>query len=163
MYPIHSDDPTIEALAKALQQQEKAIGIDLKIEKRAAADFSTDFSTKNWDAFSLRFTDSDPFGPLWFCQLYCSDSSLNLSGTGTPEIDEKIKDEVESQTTAEDWTAATMKLEPEIIKETWGVIPLYNGPSIFTVKDGLANLTPEPYVGLDLFGVTPVENVGWEK
>ncbi|WP_334151908.1 ABC transporter family substrate-binding protein [Microbacterium sp.] len=163
VYPVHSDDPTIEALAKALQQQEKAIGIDLQIEKRAPADFSTDFSTKNWDAFSLRFTDSDPFGPLYFCQLYCSDSSLNLSGTGTPEIDEKIKDQVESTTTAADWTAATMKLEPEIIKETWGVIPLYNGPSIFTAKTGLANLTPEPYVGLDLFGVSPVENVGWEK
>jgi len=163
VFPVHSDDPTQEALAKALQQQQKAVGIDLQIEKRAPADFSTDFSTKNWDAFSLRFTDSDPFGPLYFCQLYCSDSSLNLSGTGTPEIDEKIKDQVESQTTAEDWTAATMKLEPEIIKETWGVIPLYNGPSIYTVKKGLANLTPEPYVGLDLFGVQPVENVGWEK
>ena len=163
VFPVHSDDPTQEALAKALQQQQKAVGIDLQIEKRAPADFSTDFSTKNWDAFSLRFTDSDPFGPLYFCQLYCSDSSLNLSGTGTPEIDEKIKDQVESQTTAEDWTAATMKLEPEIIKETWGVIPLYNGPSSYTVKKGLANLTPEPYVGLDLFGVQPVENVGWEK
>ncbi|WP_144872993.1 ABC transporter family substrate-binding protein [Microbacterium sp. 1.5R] len=163
VFPVHSDDPTQEALAKALQQQQKAVGIDLQIEKRAPADFSTDFSTKNWDAFSLRFTDSDPFGPLYFCQLYCSDSGLNLSGTGTAEIDEKIKDQVESQTTAEDWTAATMKLEPEIIKETWGVIPLYNGPSIFTVKEGLANLTPEPYVGLDLFGVQPVENVGWEK
>ena len=56
-----------------------------------------------------------------------------------------------------------MKLEPEIIEETWGVIPLYNGPSIYVVKNGLANLTPEPYVGLDLFGVPPVENVGWEK
>ena len=30
-------------------------------------------------------------------------------------------------------------------------------------KEGLANLTPEPYVGLDLFGIQPVENVGYEK
>ncbi|MDA4894336.1 MULTISPECIES: ABC transporter family substrate-binding protein [Microbacterium] len=163
VYPIHSDDPTIEALAKAIQQQEKAIGIDVQIEKRPSADFSPDFTSKNWDAFSLRFTDSDPFGPLWFCQLYCSDSTLNLSGTSTPEIDQEIKDKVESQTTAEAWTEASMKLEPEIIKETWGVIPLYNGPSISVVKKGLANLTPEPYVGLDGYGVTPVENVGWEK
>jgi peptide/nickel transport system substrate-binding protein len=56
-----------------------------------------------------------------------------------------------------------MKLEPEIIKETWGVIPLYNGPSIQVAKKGLANLTPETYVGLDLYRVGPVENVGWEK
>lgn len=162
-YPVFSDDPTIEALAKALQQQEKAIGIDLQIDVRPSSDFSADFTSKNWDAMSLRFTDSDPFGPAWFCQLYCSDSGLNLSGTGTADIDKQIKDEVESQTTAEEWTAASMKLEPKIIDETWGVIPLYNGPNITVAKKGLANLTPEPYVGQDLFGITPVENVGWEK
>jgi len=55
-----------------------------------------------------------------------------------------------------------MELEPEIYKR-WGLIPLYNGPQIYTVQEGLANLTPEPYVGLDLFGIQPVENVGWEK
>ena len=53
-------------------------------------------------------------------------------------------------------------LESEIFQE-WGLIPLYNGPTISAVKTGLANLTPEPYVGLDGFGVQPVENVGWEK
>ena len=56
-----------------------------------------------------------------------------------------------------------MKLESEIFAETWGVLPAFNGPEIWTVKNGLANLTPEPYVGLDLFGITPVENVGYEK
>jgi peptide/nickel transport system substrate-binding protein len=163
VYPIFGEDPTIEALAKSIQAQQKEIGIDVQIEVRASADFSNDFTSKNWDMFSLRFTDSDPFGPAYFCQLYCSDSGLNLSGTGTADIDKQIADEVESQTTSEAWTAASMELEPKIIEETWGVIPLYNGPSIYVVKNGLANLTPEPYVGLDLFGVTPVENVGWEK
>ncbi|WP_424935878.1 MULTISPECIES: ABC transporter family substrate-binding protein [Bacteria] len=163
VFPTHNDSPTILAMLKALQQQQKAIGIDMKIEQRPSADFSTDFTTKNWDAFSLQFTDGDPFGPSNFCQLYCSDSSLNLSGTGSEEIDKRVKDEVESQTTPEAWTSAAMKLESEIVKDTWGIIPLYNGPWIVTAKKGLANLTPEPYVGLDLFGVTPVENVGWEK
>ena len=162
VFPTHNDSPTNLAMLQALQQQQKAIGIDLQIEQRPSADFSTDFTTKNWDAFLLQFTDGDPFGPAYFCQLYCSDSSLNLSGTSTAEIDEKISDQVESQTTAASWTEASMKLEPEIIKETWGVIPLFNGPWIVTAKKGLANLTPEPYVGLDGFGITPVENVGWE-
>ncbi|MGN7859150.1 ABC transporter family substrate-binding protein [Microbacterium sp. 22303] len=162
-YPVFSDSPVQAALAKALQQQEKAVGIDLKIDTRAPSNFSNDVATKNWDALGLRFTDSDPFGPAWFCQMYCSDSNLNLSSTGTAEIDKKIKGDVESQTTTESWTKAAMKLEPEIIKETWGVIPLYNGPSIQVAKKGLANLTPETYVGLDLYRVGPVENVGWEK
>lgn len=163
VYPVFSDDPTQEAIAKSLQAQQKEIGIDVQIDIRPSTDFGADLTSKNWDVVGLRFTDSDPFGPAWFCQLYCSDSGLNLSGTGTAEIDEQIKSEVESQTTPEDWTAASMKLEPEIIAETWGVIPLYNGPNITVAKTGLANLTPEPYVGQDLFGITPVENVGWEK
>ncbi|MFC9984386.1 ABC transporter substrate-binding protein, partial [Microbacterium keratanolyticum] len=162
-YPIFSDDPVQEALAKALQQQLKAVGFDVTIDKRSPQDFSTDYTSKNWDIFSLRFTSSDPFGAAWFCQLYCSDSGLNLSATGTPEIDARIHDELETISDPEKQTAAAMKLEAEIFAETWGIIPMYNGPSIFTVKAGLANLTPEPYVGLDLFGVTPVENVGWEK
>ncbi|KYJ98905.1 ABC transporter family substrate-binding protein [Microbacterium sp. p3-SID338] len=162
-FPVFGEDPTLEALAKSLQAQQKEIGIDLKIDVRASADFSNDLTSKNWDVVSLRFTDSDPFGPAWFCQLYCSDSQLNLSSTSTPEIDKQIADEVESQKDAESWTSAAMELEPKIVEETWGVIPLYSGPSIYVVKNGLANLTPEPYVGLDLFGVTPIENVGWEK
>lgn len=163
VYPIFSDDPTQEALAKALQAQQKAVGIDLKIDVRPSSAFSKDFTTKNWDIFGLRFTSSDPFGAAWFCQLYCSDSGLNLSGVGTPALDERIKKEVEALPTADEQTKAAMKLEAEIYKDTWGLMPLYNGPSISTVKKGLANLTPEPYVGLDLFGVQPVENLGWEK
>lgn len=162
VYPVWSDDPTQEALAKALQQQMAEVGIDLQIDIRPSTDFSSDYTTMNWDVSSLRFTSSDPFGAAWFCQLYCTDMGLNLSGVQTEEMDQRIHDEVESLPTAEEQTAAAMELEAEIFQE-WGIIPLYNGPSISAVKDGLANLTPEPYVGLDGFGVQPVENVGWEK
>jgi peptide/nickel transport system substrate-binding protein len=162
VYPIFSDDPVQEALAKALQQQQKEVGIDVQIDVRPSTDFSNDYTSKNWDIASLRFTSSDPFGAAWFCQLYCMDMGLNLSGVQTPEMDERIHEEVESLPTAEEQTAAAMKLEAEIFQE-WGLMPLYNGPNITAAKTGLANLTPEPYVGQDGFGVQPVENVGWEK
>lgn len=162
VYPIFSDDPTQEALAKALQAQQKEVGIDVQIDVRPSTDFSNDYNTKNWDIASLRFTSSDPFGAAWFCQLYCMDMGLNLSGVQNEEMDERIHSEVESLPTADEQTAAAMELEAEIFQE-WGIIPLYNGPTISAVKTGLANLTPEPYVGLDGFGVQPVENVGWEK
>ncbi len=161
-YPIHNDDPTQKALAQSIQAQEKAIGIDVKVDVRPANKFAEDYNSKNWDIFSLRFTSSDPFGAAWFCQLYCQDMGLNLSGVQTPEMDERIHEEVESINDPEKQTAAAMKLEAEIFQD-WGLIPLYNGPSISAAKTGLANLTPEPYVGLDLFGAQPVENVGWEK
>lgn len=162
IFPVWSDDPTQEAIAKSLQAQMKEVGIDFQIEIRPSTDFSNDYTSKNWDVSSLRFTSSDPFGAAWFCQLYCTDMGLNLSGVQSAEMDQRIKDEVESLPTAEEQTAAAMKLEAEIFQD-WGLIPLYNGPSISAVKTGLANLTPEPYVGLDGFGVQPVENVGWEK
>ncbi|GGD84499.1 ABC transporter family substrate-binding protein [Microbacterium murale] len=162
VFPVWSDDPTQEAIAKSLQAQMKEVGIDLQIDIRPSTDFSNDYNTMNWDVSSLRFTSSDPFGAAWFCQLYCMDMGLNLSGVQSEEMDQRIHDEVESLPTAEEQTAAAMKLEAEIFQD-WGIIPLYNGPSISAVKTGLANLTPEPYVGLDGFGVQPVENVGWEK
>ena len=68
VYPIFSDDPTQEALAKALQAQQKEVGIDVQIDVRPSTDFSNDYNTKNWDIASLRFTSSDPFGAAWFCQ-----------------------------------------------------------------------------------------------
>ncbi|MDQ0645780.1 ABC transporter family substrate-binding protein [Microbacterium murale] len=162
VFPVWSDSPTQEAIAKSLQAQMKEVGIDLQVDVRPSTDFSNDYNTMNWDVSSLRFSSSDPFGAAWFCQLYCTDMGLNLSGVQTPEMDQRIHDEVESLPTAEEQTAAALKLEAEIFQD-WGLIPLYNGPSVFAVKTGLANLTPEPYVGLDGFGVTPVENVGWEK
>src|SRR5699024_10304993 len=54
VYPIFSDDPTIQALAKALQAQEKAVGIDVQIDVRPSTDFSNDYTSKNWDIASLR-------------------------------------------------------------------------------------------------------------
>ncbi|MDP3951274.1 ABC transporter family substrate-binding protein [Microbacterium sp.] len=162
VFPVWSDDPTQEAIAKSLQAQMKEVGIDFQIDIRPSTDFSNDYNTMNWDVSSLRFTSSDPFGAAWFCQLYCMDMGLNLSGVQSEEMDKRIHEEVESLPTADEQTAAAMKLEAEIFQD-WGLIPLYNGPSISAVKTGLANLTPEPYVGLDGFGVQPVENVGWEK
>lgn len=163
VFPIHSDTETARARGLAVQAQLKEVGVEVEVDIRPSADFADDYTTKNWDIFLLNFTSSDPFGAAWFCQLYCSDSGLNLSGTGTEEIDKMIHEELETITDPEEQTAKAMEMEAEIFAQTWGVLPLFNGPEIWTVKDGLANLTPEPYVGLDLFGIQPVENVGWEK
>lgn len=161
-YPIFSDDPTQAALAQSIQASLKEIGFEVKVDVRPPNKFAEDYNNKNWDIMSLRFTSSDPFGAAWFFQLYGQDQGLNLSGVQNEETDKRIHEEVESIKDPVKQTEAAMELEAEIFQE-WGLIPLYNGPSITAAKEGLANLTPEPYVGLDLFGVQPVENVGWEK
>ncbi|QTX03408.1 ABC transporter family substrate-binding protein [Agromyces archimandritae] len=160
--PLFGDDPIVEARGKVINALLKEIGVDIKIDVRPSSDFSTDYSSKNWDVMMLGFSSSDPFGFAYFCQLWCSDSGLNLSGSGTPELDEKIH-ALEAIGDPAEQIAEGNKLEAEAFAETWGIFPLYAGPSIFTVKEGLANLTPEFYTGLDGFGRQPVENVGWEK
>ncbi|GAA1737411.1 ABC transporter family substrate-binding protein [Microbacterium paludicola] len=161
--PIFGDDPITQARAQVIQSQLAEIGVQVEIDVRPASDFSTVLTTKDWDLVLLGFSSSDPYGVAYMCQLYCSDSGLNLSATGTPEIDERIKNEVSALPTAEEQTEAGLALEAEIIAETWGILPLYMGPWISMASEGLANLTPETYTGLDLFGLSPVENVGWEK
>ncbi len=160
--PVFGDDPIVETRGKVVQAQLKEIGVDVTVDVRPSSEFSTTLTTKDWDIVLMGFSSSDPYGFAYFCQVYCSDSGLNLSATGTPELDEKIK-AVSDLPTAEEQIKEGTATETELIKETWGILPLYSGPSIFTATEGLANLTPETYTGLDLFGLQPVENVGWEK
>ncbi len=161
--PVFGDDPIVEARARVVQAQLKEIGMDVQIDVRPTSDFSSDLNTKNWDLVMLGFSSSDPYGVAYMCQVYSSDSSLNLSGAGNAEIDERIASEVAALPTQEEQTAAGLALEAEIMAETWGILPLYAGPWISAATAGLANLTPETYTGLDLFGLQPVENVGWMK
>lgn len=161
VYPVFSDDPTQAALAQSFQKMEKEVGIDLKIDVRPSNKFAADYNSKNWDVASLRFTSSDPYGVGDMFQVYGADQGLNMSGVWSDETDAEIH-EIEKIGDGDKQIAAAMKLEPKLL-EGWGLITLYNGPSISAAKKGLANLTPEPYTGLDGFGIQPVENVGWEK
>lgn len=163
VFPVHSDTETARARSLAVQAQLKEIGVAVNVDTRPSSDFAEDYTTQNGDIFFLQFTSSDPFGAAWFCQLYCTDSGLNLSGTGTEAIDKMIHEDLETISDPVEQTKAAIKMEADIFSKTWGLLPAFNGPEIWTVKEGLANLTPEPYVGLDLFGVQPVENVGYEK
>lgn len=162
-YPIFGDNPITKARAQLTQNMLKQIGIKINIVQKADADFAKVVTTKDWDLIYMGFTSSDPYGVEWMCQLYCSNSGLNLSGTGTKAIDKEIQDKVASLPTQEAQTKAGMKLETEIIKKTWGVLPVLNGPVIKAARKGLANLDPEVYTGVDGFGVHPVEDMGWEK
>ena len=45
---------------------------------------------REFDVLTSGFTSYDPYGVAYFKQVYASDSELNKSGTGTPEMDDKI-------------------------------------------------------------------------
>ncbi|NLT29470.1 MAG: ABC transporter family substrate-binding protein [Propionibacterium sp.] len=155
VYPLFSDLALTQNLAKAMQAMYKEIGVDLQIDQRSGADFSDAMANKTFDAVSMGFASSDPFGVAYFCQIWCTDSGLNKSGTGTEGLDTKI-DEMTGLGSQEEQIEKANELEVEAF-EQYGLLPLWNGPEIIAAKEGLANY------GAAMFYVGPVENIGWEK
>lgn len=91
----------------------------------------------------------------YFGQIYASDSELNKSGTGSPEMDQKIE-ELQQISDPQEQIDRANELEKEALQE-FGIMPYANGPEIVAVKKGLANF------GANSFAVLPIENVGWAK
>ena len=80
---------------------------------------------------------------------------MNNSGTGTPEIDQKLV-ELFKLETAEEQTKRANEIEVEALK-TFGIMPLFNGPDIVAVTPGLVNY------GANAFAILPKEDIGWKK
>ena len=154
-FPVTGDDPTVLNLARALQAMEKSVGVDLQIEQKSSSDFSDIITNKKFDFFVSGFSSSDPFGLAYFCQVYCSDSQLNLSGTGTPAFDEQIRAVGRIADPAAQ-IAAGNKLEHTLLGLN-GIFPLDNGPVIIATKEKLANY------GAGLFYIGRVQDIGYQK
>lgn len=149
------DSPMVQATTTALQAMLRNIGVDVQVEERPSSDFSKVTSERDFDLFMSGFSSSDPFGVAYFGQIYASDSELNKSGTGSPEMDKKIE-ELQKLPTADEQIKRANELEKEALKE-YDIMPYANGPAIVATKKGLANY------GANSFAVLPVENIGWAK
>ena len=154
-YVVVGDDEVSKSIALATQKMLKDIGIEMNIDNKPSSEFSNITSERDFDLFFSGFASSDPFGVAYFGQMYNSDSDLNMSGTGTPEMDEKIK-ELQQLPTADEQIARANELEKEALAQ-FGLFPWVNGPSYVAVKKGLANM------GAMGFAVLPKENIGWAK
>lgn len=159
-FPYFGDSSTVKARAQAIQASLKSIGVDVKVEQRASADFSATYTKRDFDIFTLAFVSSDPYGVAYFGQIYASNSTLNLSGTGTAEFDKKIKAMTKIGDPKKQIEEAN-KLEVEAFK-TYGVMPLFNGANTVAAKEGLANCAGLNYPSTG-FAQIPVENIGWVK
>lgn len=154
-YITLGDSPMVQATATALQKMLKDIGVDCKVEERPTSDFSKVSTERDFDLFMMGFNSGDPFGVAYFGQVYGSDSELNKSGTGTPEMDAKIAD-LQKIADPDEQIKRANELEKEAFKE-YGIMPYANGADMVAVKPGLANF------GANSFAVLPVENIGWAK
>ncbi|MDO4911746.1 MAG: ABC transporter family substrate-binding protein [Corynebacterium sp.] len=136
-YPLIGDSAVVKSTTLATQKMLKDAGIELNIENRPSSEFSAVYTKKEFDMFGLGFTSSALSGVPFFGQIYASDSTLNLSGTGTPEFDEKIA-ELEALPTKEEQIARAQELEVEAFK-LYGIMPSPVPPEITATKAGLAN------------------------
>ncbi|MFD7310374.1 ABC transporter family substrate-binding protein [Promicromonospora sp. NPDC059942] len=154
-YPLLGDDPLEKAWTSALAQQLKAIGVQLDINPTPDSEWNSILEERRFDLFYVGHRSLDPFGAKDLDGFYGSESLDNLTGTGTPEIDERIAE------------AATISDPVEALKETnaiereglqqYGLLPLFSGPSIYGVSEGLAN------IGGTIFYSPLPETIGWEK
>ncbi len=155
-YAVIGDDPTTQASAKATVSMLKKIGVEVKIEQHPSSEFSDVFGKGQFDLFGLGFSSSDPFGFAYFCQVWCSDSGLNVSKTSTKAMDTEAK-ALAKVPDADQQIKDGNKLEQKFFAETYGIMPTTNGPEIVAVKKGLANY------GAGLFYVGRIEDIGWQK
>ncbi|MGH3550817.1 MAG: ABC transporter family substrate-binding protein, partial [Pseudonocardiaceae bacterium] len=159
-YVNTGDDPVGKAIAGAVVAMLKGIGVKLDIRQVPSADLSSIFSGRKFDMFYSGFYQTDPFGMAYICQIYCSDSQLNLSRTNDPAFDPQVKS-VNTLPTAQEQFAKGADVESQAFK-TYGIMPTLTLPSITAVKHGLANL-PGTLDGRARFFTTTPENVGWQK
>lgn len=154
-YVLLGDSALSKSLAAVVQATLKNIGVNVIIQERPSSDFANVVEAKEFDIFFSGFLSSDPYGVAGIDQIYASDSTLNNSGTGTPEIDQQLV-ELFKLPTAEEQIARANEIELEALK-TYGIMPVYNGPSIIASVPGLANY------GAYAFAVVPREDIGWKK
>ena len=154
-YVTFGDSQLVKSTAAAMQKMLKDIGVDLQVEERPSSDFSKVIAEREFDVLTSGFTSYDPYGVAYFKQVYASDSELNKSGTGTPEMDEKIA-ELQQLPTQEEQIKRANELEKEALQQ-YGIMPYVNGPQLYATKNGLANY------GSYAFALVPKENIGWAK
>jgi peptide/nickel transport system substrate-binding protein len=159
-FPTIGDRSTTKARATALAQMMKDIGVKLDVKAHPSADFNKVFTQRAFDIFGMGFTSSDPNGMLYICQMYCSDSTLNVSRSVPKSMDTETK-AVTNLPTLDQQLAAGNAVELKAM-ETYGIMPTHNGPTIWAVKKGLANYGAAQFYGN--YGVIGrPELIGWQK
>lgn len=160
-YATFGDDPLANAVDTATVSMLAEIGVQAKISNRPWSDFNEAMQNRDFGMIKYNISSANPYGYAYFCQLYCSSSQLNVSGTGTPEFDAEIQ-KVAAMTDAGELIAAGNAVETKIFREGAGMIPVTSGPLIVAAKAGLANAS-SGNGGSGAFFVGKPQDVGWEK
>ncbi|QCX80629.1 Oligopeptide-binding protein OppA precursor [Streptomyces sp. YIM 121038] len=154
-YTLLGDEALGKATAGALTAMLKPVGVRLVIKKAAESDFAGVVNERKFDLIVSGNRSMDPFGARSLCELYCSDRESNLTGAGSPALDKEIRATADVPGLDEQGAAAN-KVERKALRN-YALLPLFSGPSTYSVKKDLAN------VGATMFYSPLPETVGWKK
>ncbi|MFB8243028.1 ABC transporter family substrate-binding protein [Kitasatospora purpeofusca] len=154
-YTLLGDDPVEKAVSGAFTAMLKAVGVRLNVNKVSSNDFSKVLSERRFDLFISGNRSTDPFGARSLCDFYCSDRESNITGAGTPELDQEIRATGDIADLGQQIEAVN-KLEQKALQQ-YSLLPLYSGPSTYGLRKGLAN------VGATIFHSPLPETIGWQK
>ncbi|MFD4628279.1 ABC transporter family substrate-binding protein [Streptomyces sp. NPDC058284] len=154
-YTLLGDDALGKATAGALAAMLKPVGVRLAIKKADEADFANILSERKFDLFLSGNRSMNPYGARNLCDFYCSDRESNLTGAGSPALDKEIRATGDIADLGEQ-AAAANNVERKAF-QNYALLPMFSGPSTYSVKKGLAN------VGATIFHNPLPETVGWEK
>ncbi len=154
-YTLLGDDPVEKAVSGAFTAMLKAVGVRLNVNKVSSNDFSKVLSERRFDLFISGNRSTDPFGARSLCDFYCSDRESNITGAGTPELDQEIRATGDIADLGQQIEAVN-KLEQKALQQ-YSLLPLYSGPSTYGLRKGLAN------VGATIFLSPLPETIGWQK
>ncbi|MDO5710759.1 MAG: ABC transporter family substrate-binding protein [Micrococcales bacterium] len=156
-FTYFGDEPLMTALGQTVATQAAAAGIDVQLDNRPSGSFNAAMKIRDFTVVAMGWQSSTPSPITSVCQVMCTDGQGNLSATGTPALDRRIR--------ALGAIADPIRQSAEInaIEKEWlafyGQMPLTNGPDIWAYRRGVANLGPAVFAGLH-----PIwEDVGWMR
>lgn len=154
-YILYSDDTISKATAASFAAAEKKAGINVTIKTIDDAQWATTINGGKFDAIVSGNRSMDPYGSFSLPDFYGSTTEANITGTGTAALDKKIAAVNAIASPAEQVKQANA-VEKEALQQ-YGQLPLYSGPSTYSVKKGLAN------VGATLLYSPLPETIGYQK
>ncbi len=154
-YVDFGDQPVFAAMDRAQQKMARDIGLKMNIDIRKSADFSKTLHDGSFDVVAMGFGGGSPLGYVFACQIYCTDSESNFSRVGTMAIDEMLR-KVDTLPDPHEAIETFNDAERDAL-HLFGMFPLYNGFSLYAVKEGLANFGPAG------FKTVNPEDVGWQR
>lgn len=145
------------ALGQTLRTQAAEAGIDLRVQNRPVTAFYPAMSNRDFGIAVMSLAATSPFPVASACQAMCSDQPFNLSGAGSPELDERLRS-LGRIRDLDEQAARINELEKEWLV-FYGQMPMANGPDIWAYRRGVANLGPAAFAGINPHW----EDVGWTQ